>query len=104
MKKIVNTQKEFLERKNIWNKKYMGLTTYWGRKCHPTQVFLPGKFHGQRSLAGYVQSVDLQRVVYNWATERNTLKRKRKITELEYVITETTKKCSRMRKRKMSRV
>ena len=23
------------------------------RKWQPTQVFLPGKFHGQRSLAGY---------------------------------------------------
>ena len=26
---------------------------YWRRKWQPTQVFLPGKFHGQRSLAGY---------------------------------------------------
>ena len=25
----------------------------WGRKWHPTLVFLPGNFHGQRSLAGY---------------------------------------------------
>ena len=25
----------------------------WGRKWQPTPVFLPGKFHGQRSLAGY---------------------------------------------------
>ena len=25
----------------------------WNRKWQPTQVFLPGKFHGQRSLAGY---------------------------------------------------
>ena len=24
-----------------------------GRKCQPTPVFLPGKFQGQRSLAGY---------------------------------------------------
>ena len=24
----------------------------WGRKWHPTPVFLPGKSHGQRSLAG----------------------------------------------------
>ena len=23
------------------------------RKWHPTTVFLPGKFHGQRSLVGY---------------------------------------------------
>ena len=25
----------------------------WGRKWHPTPVFLPGKSHGQRSLVGY---------------------------------------------------
>ena len=25
----------------------------WSRKWHPTPVFLPGKFHQQRSLAGY---------------------------------------------------
>ena len=26
----------------------------WRRKWQPTPVFLPGKFHGQRSLAGYM--------------------------------------------------
>ena len=25
----------------------------WGREWLPTQVFLPGEFHGQRSLASY---------------------------------------------------
>ena len=25
----------------------------WKRKCQPTPVFLPGEFHGQRSLVGY---------------------------------------------------
>ena len=25
----------------------------WRRKWQPTPIFLPGKFHGQRSLAGY---------------------------------------------------
>ena len=25
----------------------------WSRKWKPTPVFLPGKFHGQRSLVGY---------------------------------------------------
>ena len=25
----------------------------WRRKWHPTPVFLPRKFHGQRSLVGY---------------------------------------------------
>ena len=27
--------------------------TPWRRKWQPTPVLLPGKFHGQRSLAGY---------------------------------------------------
>ena len=26
---------------------------FWRRKWQPTPVFLPGEFHGQRSLAGY---------------------------------------------------
>ena len=26
----------------------------WSRKWQPTTVFLPGKFHGQRSLVGYI--------------------------------------------------
>ena len=30
-----------------------GLKIPWNRKWHPTPVFLPGKFHGQRSLMGY---------------------------------------------------
>ena len=28
----------------------------WSRKWQPTPVFLPGKFHGPRSLAGYTLS------------------------------------------------
>ena len=27
--------------------------TPWSRKWHPTLVFLPGKFHGQRRLLGF---------------------------------------------------
>ena len=29
------------------------LAFFWKRKWQPTPVFLPGEFHGQRSLAGY---------------------------------------------------
>ena len=29
------------------------VTTYWNRKWQPIPIFLPGKFHGQRDLAGY---------------------------------------------------
>ena len=38
----------------------------WRRKGQPTPVFLPRKFHGQRSLAGY-KSIGSQRVRHNWA-------------------------------------
>ena len=44
----------------------------WGRKQQPTQVFLPGKFHGQRSLLGYSPWV-LRRVAQNWATKQQTM-------------------------------
>ena len=39
----------------------------WRRKWQPTPVFLPGKSHGQRSLAGY--SPWGRQVGHNWATE-----------------------------------
>ena len=33
---------------NPWDRKIP-----WSRKWQPTPVFVPGKFHGQRSLVGY---------------------------------------------------
>ena len=38
----------------------------WGRKWQPTSVFLPGKLHGQRSLAGN-SPWGHKRVRHNWA-------------------------------------
>ena len=38
----------------------------WRRKWQPTLVFLPGKFHGQRSYK------ELQRAGHNWATNTHT--------------------------------
>ena len=38
----------------------------WRRKWQPTPVFLPGKFHGQRSLAGY-SLWGRKRVGHDWA-------------------------------------
>ena len=35
---------------------------HWRRKWQHTPVFLPGKFHGQRTLVGYIQSMGWQRV------------------------------------------
>ena len=34
----------------------------WRRAWQPTPVFLPGESHGQRSLAGYIESIGLLRV------------------------------------------
>ena len=32
---------------------WVRVRSLWSRKWQPVLVFLPGKFHGQRSLAGY---------------------------------------------------
>ena len=39
----------------------------WRRKWQPTLVFLPGEFHGQRSLHR-LQSMGSQRVAHDWST------------------------------------
>ena len=46
--------------------------TCWKRKWQATPVFLPGKFHGQRSLAGY-SPWGRRRVRHDWASEHSTL-------------------------------
>ena len=45
----------------------------WRRERLPNPVFLPGEFHGQRSLASYIQSKGLQRDGHNWVTNTFTL-------------------------------
>ena len=40
----------------------------WRRKWQPTPVFLPGKFHGRKSLAGYIQSMEWWRVGHELTT------------------------------------
>ena len=47
---------------SLWDRKIP-----WRRKWQPTPVFLPGKFHGQRSLAK-LQSMGSQRVGHYWET------------------------------------
>ena len=46
----------------------------WRREWQSTPVFLPGEFHGQRSLAGYIQLMWSQRVRHSWATTTHTQK------------------------------
>ena len=41
--------------------------TPWRRKWKTTLESLPGKFHGQRSLVVYIQSIGWKRVRHNWA-------------------------------------
>ena len=40
----------------------------WGRKWQPTVAFLPGKYHGQRSLAGYSPWDRKQSYMTDWTT------------------------------------
>ena len=39
----------------------------WRRSWQPPPVFLPGEFHGQRSLVAYLGSIGLQRVRHDWS-------------------------------------
>ena len=43
-----NARNEKRDRFNSWVQKML-----WSRKWQPPPIFLPGKFHGQGSLAGY---------------------------------------------------
>ena len=43
----------------------------WDSKWQPTPVFLPGKFHGQRSLVGYCPW-GRKRAGHDWVTEHST--------------------------------
>ena len=49
-----------------YDENVMDLSILWRRKWQPTPVFLPGKFHGWRSLVGY--SPWGRRVRHDWAT------------------------------------
>ena len=49
----------------------------WRRAGQPTPVFLPGGFHGQRSLAGDHVTVGSQRVGPDWVTRRSVSSRER---------------------------
>ena len=48
---------------NLWVGKFLRR-----REWQSTPVFLPGEFHGQRSLPGRLQSVRSQRVRHSWVT------------------------------------
>ena len=49
----------------------------WRREPQPAPVFWPGEFHGQSSVAGYIQSTASQRVGHDWATNTFTFSQKK---------------------------
>ena len=59
----------------------LGQKIPWRRKWLPLPVFLPGEFHGQRSLAGY-SPWGQQRVRHDRVTNTNRLS----IVDLQYYI------------------
>ena len=68
-----------------------------GGEWLPTPVFLPGEFHGHRSLAGYSPSMGSQRVRHNRAT--NTQRHTRFQQSQSLIHTQTSSpqpKCSRI--------
>ena len=42
----------------------------WRRRWQPTVVFLPGKSHGQRSRAGYIQAIGSQKNRHDLVTKQ----------------------------------
>ena len=52
MAQLVKNPPAMQETQEIWFNPWVGEIP-WRRKWQPTAVFLPGKFHGQRSLVGY---------------------------------------------------
>ena len=58
--------KQFTCQQKRWEDSILGWgRSPWRRKWQPTPIFLPGKFHGQRSLVGY--SPWGRRVRHDWA-------------------------------------
>ena len=49
---MAQTVKNLPAMQETWFNPWIGKIS-WRRKWPPTPVFLPGEFHGQRSLAGY---------------------------------------------------
>ena len=49
---VAQLVKNLPEMQETWVQSLIGKSP-WSRKWQPTPVFLPGEFHGQRSMAGY---------------------------------------------------
>ena len=64
---MVQWYKKKERKENLWVRKFP-----WRRKWQPTPVFLPGKSHGRRNLAGY-HLWGHKRVGHNWTIKHNTI-------------------------------
>ena len=64
----------------------------WRRKWQPNAVFLPGKFHGQRSLVGKLQSMESQRVRHDLVTEHGVKHRRMDLDDTMLSETSQTEK------------
>ena len=53
----------------IW---FLGWEDLLEKECQPTRVFLPGEFHGQRSLMGYSPSSHRESDMTEWLTHTHT--------------------------------
>ena len=53
---------------------FLGWKNPWRRSSEPTQVFLPGGFHGQRSLAGYSSWACKESATSEWPSMHTGLK------------------------------
>ena len=80
---VVQMVKNLLKMLEMWVQ-FMGWEDPLGQGWLPTPVFLPGEFHGQRSLVlcnpwGHKesQSMGLERVGHDWATNTHTHARAR---------------------------
>ena len=56
-----------MQKTRVWSEKIP-----WRRKWQPTPGFLPEKSHGQRSLAGYIQSMGLQSWTHRGNNKQST--------------------------------
>ena len=64
---LLLNQPAVLETQEMWVQS-LGQKTPWRRKWQPTPVFLPGEFHGQRSLEGYSPG-DHRELSWTWLSK-----------------------------------
>ena len=76
----------------------LGQEDPWSRKWQPAPVFLPGKFHGQRSLAGYcpwgLKESETTKWLNIWKWEKKQLRFLSSTTERIKLPTKETRKVS----------